>query len=81
MDGAIQLHDRSIRGEGSEWGGHMLVECDDPATVHKVCSTFPVQEAQAVMSMDPDNSRLGDLCGSWRLCDENSLRRGLVSTA
>ena len=25
-----------------EWGGHMLVDCDDPATVHKVCSTFPV---------------------------------------
>ena len=25
----------------SDWGGHMLVECDDPLTVHKVCSTFP----------------------------------------
>jgi len=24
-----------------EWGGHMLVECDDPLAVHKVCSTFP----------------------------------------
>ena len=24
-----------------DWGGHMLVECDDPLTVHKVCSTFP----------------------------------------
>ena len=23
-----------------EWGGHMLVDCDDPLTVHKVCSTF-----------------------------------------
>ncbi len=21
-----------------EWGGHMLVECDDPVTVHKFCS-------------------------------------------
>ena len=30
-----------------DWGGHMLVECDDPATVHKVCSTFPVFEFQA----------------------------------
>ncbi|HEX9317578.1 MAG TPA: DUF3303 family protein [Nitrososphaeraceae archaeon] len=30
-----------------EWGGHMLVECDDPATVHKVCSTFPAFEFQA----------------------------------
>ena len=24
-----------------EWGGHMLVECDDPLEVHKVCSTYP----------------------------------------
>ena len=23
-----------------EWGGHMLVDCDDPTTVHKVCSTL-----------------------------------------
>ena len=30
-----------------EWGGHMLVECDDPATVHKVCSTWPAFEFQA----------------------------------
>jgi hypothetical protein len=22
-------------------GGHVLVECADPLTVHKVCSTFP----------------------------------------
>ena len=21
-----------------EWGGHMLVDCDDPVTVHKFCS-------------------------------------------
>ncbi len=21
-----------------DWGGYMLVECDDPTTVHKVCS-------------------------------------------
>ena len=30
-----------------EWGGHMLVDCDDPAIVHKVCSTFPAFEFQA----------------------------------
>jgi hypothetical protein len=30
-----------------EWGGHMLVECDDPVTVHKTCSTFPAFEFQA----------------------------------
>ncbi len=30
-----------------EWGGHMLVDCDDPSTVHKVCSTWPAFEFQA----------------------------------
>jgi len=30
-----------------EWGGHMLVDCDDPLTVHKVCSTFPAFAFQA----------------------------------
>lgn len=30
-----------------EWGGHMLVDCDDPVAVHKVCSTFPAFEFQA----------------------------------
>ena len=25
----------------------MLVDCDDPATVHKACSTFPAFEFQA----------------------------------
>jgi hypothetical protein len=29
-----------------EWGGHMLVDCDDPATVHKACSTFAAFEFQ-----------------------------------
>jgi muconolactone delta-isomerase len=34
-----------------DWGGYMLVECDDPLTVHKVCSTFPafVFEARPVV--------------------------------
>lgn len=30
-----------------DWGGHMLVDCDDPLTVHKVCSTFPAFEFTA----------------------------------
>ena len=30
-----------------EWGGHVLVDCDDPLTVHKFCSTFPAFEFQA----------------------------------
>jgi muconolactone delta-isomerase len=29
-----------------DWGGYMLVDCDDPAAVHKVCSTFPAFEFQ-----------------------------------
>ena len=23
------------------WGGYLLVDCDDPTTVHKVCSLLP----------------------------------------
>ena len=30
-----------------DWGGYMLADCDDPATVHKLCSTFPAFEFQA----------------------------------
>ena len=30
-----------------EWRGHMLVECDDPLTVHKFCSMLPAFEFQA----------------------------------
>mgnify|MGYP001321791809 CR=1 FL=1 len=30
-----------------DWGGHMLVDCDDPLEVHKTCSTFPAFEFQA----------------------------------
>ena len=33
-----------------EWGGHMLVDCDDPLEVHKICSMLPafVFEARPV---------------------------------
>jgi muconolactone delta-isomerase len=24
-----------------DWGGYMLVDCDDPLAVHKFCSTYP----------------------------------------
>jgi muconolactone delta-isomerase len=27
-----------------EWGGHLLVDCDDPLAVHKFCSTLPAFE-------------------------------------
>jgi uncharacterized protein DUF3303 len=37
-----------------EWGGHMLVECDDPLTVHKFCSMLPafVMEARPVITVE-----------------------------
>ena len=30
-----------------EWGGHLLVDCDDPGAVHRFCSTYPAFEFQA----------------------------------
>src|SRR6202171_661696 len=30
-----------------EWGGHLLVDGDDPLAVHKFCSTLPAFEMQA----------------------------------
>lgn len=34
-----------------DWGGYMLVDCDDPLTVHKFCSLLPafVFEARPVV--------------------------------
>jgi hypothetical protein len=30
-----------------DWGGYMLLECDDPLAVHKFCSTLPAFEFEA----------------------------------
>ena len=30
-----------------DWGGYLLVDCDDPLTVHKFCSMLPAFEFQA----------------------------------
>ena len=37
-----------------EWVGQMLVECDDPVAVHKVCSILPalVLEARPVITVE-----------------------------
>jgi muconolactone delta-isomerase len=37
-----------------DWGGYMLVECDDPTAVHKVCSLLPAFtfEARPVIPID-----------------------------
>jgi len=50
-----------------EWGGHMLVECDDPLVVHKACSTFPafVFEARPVIAVE-DAVRVELEAIAWR---------------
>jgi muconolactone delta-isomerase len=37
-----------------EWGGHMLVDCDNPTEIHKLCSMLPafVFEARAVIPVE-----------------------------
>lgn len=37
-----------------DWGGYMLLDCDDPTAVHKVCSMLPafVFEARPVIPID-----------------------------
>ncbi|HUK26443.1 MAG TPA: DUF3303 family protein [Terriglobales bacterium] len=30
-----------------DWGGHLLVDCDDPLTVHKFCSMLPAFSMEA----------------------------------
>ncbi len=37
-----------------EWGGHMLMECDDPVTIHKFCSMLPafVFEVHPVITVE-----------------------------
>ena len=37
-----------------DWGGYMLLDCDDPTAVHKFCSMLPafVFEARPVISID-----------------------------
>src|SRR5438552_1208309 len=40
-----------------EWGGHMLMECDDPVTIHKFCSmlTAFVFEVHPVITVQETN--------------------------
>ena len=50
-----------------EWGGHMLVDCDDPLTVHKFCSTLPafVFEVRPVIKVE-DAVRVELEAIAWR---------------
>ena len=50
-----------------DWGGYMLVDCDDPLTVHKFCSTLPsfVFEARPVVPV-MDAVRVEQEAIAWR---------------
>jgi len=56
-----------------DWGGYMLVECDDPTAVHKFCSTLPAFafEARPVIAIE-DAVRVELEAMAWR----ESLKRG-----
>ena len=50
-----------------DWGGHLLVDCDDPLTVHKFCSMLPMfaMEARPVVPvMDAVRAELEVM--AWR---------------
>ena len=51
MESARQLQDRDVRHTSGDWGGYMLLDCDDPLAVHKFCSMLPafVFEARPVV--------------------------------
>ena len=50
-----------------EWGGHMLVDCDDPLEVHRLCSMLPsfVFEARPVVPVE-DAIRVELEVMAWR---------------
>jgi len=41
MEGAAGFKIELFVVRVGEWGGHVLVDCDDPLAVHKFCSTLP----------------------------------------
>ncbi len=59
-----------------EWGGHLLVDCDDPLAVHKFCSTYPAfeMEARPVIAVE-DAVRVELEAIAWR----DGLKRSLTS--
>ena len=40
-----------------EWGGHMLMECDDPVTIHKFCSMLPAFTPTTITPASPSRPR------------------------
>ncbi len=47
-----------------EWGGRMLVDCDDPLMIHKSCSTLPAFVFQVHRVEDAVRSELEVI--AWR---------------
>lgn len=50
-----------------EWGGHLLVETDDTAAIHKLCSTFPAFEFRVHAVLDVEKAVGAELEAiAWR---------------
>lgn len=47
MEGASEFQDRVFVVRVGDWGGHLLVDCEDPLTVHKFCSMLPAFSMEA----------------------------------
>ena len=50
-----------------DWGGYMLVDCDDPVAVHKMCSMLPAFEFQVRPVIAIEDAMHGELeVMAWR---------------
>lgn len=50
MPSEVKMHAFVVRV--GDWGGSMLIETDDPLTVHKACSTFPALQFDVYQVID-----------------------------
>ncbi len=50
-----------------DWGGYLLVECDDPIVIHKLCSLLPALEFQVKPVMIAEDAIRAELeVIAWR---------------
>ena len=50
-----------------DWGGYMLVDCDEPVAVHKMCSMLPAFEFQVRPVITIEDAMQGELeVMAWR---------------
>ena len=50
-----------------DWGGYMLMECDDPVTIHKFCSMLPAFVFQVHPVIPVEDAVRGELeVITWR---------------